>query len=556
MTGRKQPMLQPEVDAYAGPGLDPADAPSQPPEHHVSLAQAARLSGDFETAVLHYRQALAQLPWHDELRLDAAAALLGSGRAAEAVRLLQRSEDGRLGGSHLPPVTRGRSELILAMALARLRRADEALLAFDRALGTNGLTGAQEATARRECARLLLNELGDPLGAARRHAPDEHHAQAWTDGARPLELHQDPDAWLAVLVSALYTGQAQVSELCNGFRRFARCHIKGAVAPMPSTISVKTTKPRIGWISGLLCASPVGFMTLGVVEALAGSAELIFFDRGSKADWAHTRFRAVAAAWKDVRSCSAAELAQVLHAHRLDAVVDLSGWMDLDVLRAMDARPAARQFKWVGGQSLTTGLNCFDGFWADARQVPFDSFSLYSEPIRHFAHGYASYTSPPYRDLSHAAASPPLPARPRPNAFAFVSNPAKMAGEYLRRTVERLQPDKLLLVDSRWRHRHARELVASRLGPWMSRVEFIVPPDHAAYLQTLSDLDGAVVDTEPYSMGLTAIELRLLGKSVVASPRSSCATMSERHCVGHLSADRFDRHQQMADQVLSWCMAP
>jgi hypothetical protein len=57
-------------------------------------------------------------------------------------------------------------------------------------------------------------------------------------------------------------------------------------------------------------------------------------------------------------------------------------------------------------------------------------------------------------------------------------------------------------------------------------------------------------------MGLTAIELRLLGKSVVASPRSSYATMSERHCVGHLSADRFDRHQQMADQVLAWCVAP
>lgn len=556
MTVQYQPMLQPQVDASVAHGLDPVDAFSQPPERHVALAQAARMSGDFETAVLHYRQALAQLPWHEELRLDAAAALLGSGRAAEVVGLLQPSEDDRTGAYNFPSGTKGRRELILAMALARLQRADEALLAFNRALGTNGLTGPQSATARRECARLLLNELGDPVGAASQFAPDTHHAQAWTCGDGPFALHQDPEAWLAVLVSALYTGQAQVNELCNGFRRFARCHIKGSVPPLPSTRSAGSARPRIGWISGLLCASPVGFMTLGVIEALAGSADLVFFDRGSKADWACARFKAVAAAWKDVRACSAAELAQVLHAHRLDAVVDLSGWMDLDVLRALDARPAARQFKWVGGQSITTGLNCFDAFWADARQVPVDAFSLYSEPIRHFAHGYASYTSPPYRDLSHAAASPPLPATPRSDAFAFVSNPAKMAGEHLRRTVDRLQPDKLWLVDRRWRHRHARELLASRLGPWMSRVEFIAPSDHAAYLQTLSDLDGAVVDTEPYSMGLTAIELRLLGKAVVASSRSTFATMSERHCVGHLSADRFNRHQEMADQVLAWCVTP
>jgi hypothetical protein len=56
-------------------------------------------------------------------------------------------------------------------------------------------------------------------------------------------------------------------------------------------------------------------------------------------------------------------------------------------------------------------------------------------------------------------------------------------------------------------------------------------------------------------MGLTAIELRLLGKPVLARSRGTCSTMSERHCVAHLAARRFDHYRLQADEILSWCRA-
>ena len=54
-------------------------------------------------------------------------------------------------------------------------------------------------------------------------------------------------------------------------------------------------------------------------------------------------------------------------------------------------------------------------------------------------------------------------------------------------------------------------------------------------------------------MGLSAIELRLLGKHIAAAPRSQAALMCERHCVAHLGASRFDHHAGLAAQLLQWC---
>ena len=89
----------------------------------------------------------------------------------------------------------------------------------------------------------------------------------------------------------------------------------------------------------------------------------------------------------------------------------------------------------------------------------------------------------------------------------------------------------------------------------MERVEFITPDTHPDYLRVLATLDATVVDTAPYAMGLTAIELRLLGKSVVQPRRPRVATMHQLHCAGHARARRFDHHDLQARELLSWCGA-
>ena len=87
----------------------------------------------------------------------------------------------------------------------------------------------------------------------------------------------------------------------------------------------------------------------------------------------------------------------------------------------------------------------------------------------------------------------------------------------------------------------------------MDVAEFFTPTDHPAYLDALRGLDAMIVDTAPYSMGLTAIELRLLGKTVIEPPRTLPATMSELHCAAHLRAPGFAHHRLIAQRLLGAC---
>jgi hypothetical protein len=526
------------------------------------LATQARQAGDLLLAAQRYEQALGLAPDQMDLRLDAAAARLGAGEPAKALDLLRHTDSLAGGRDSLSPVQAWRKPLLTGMALARLREADDALACMRAALAVRSIPASSAATARKECASLLLNELGDPAGAAAVHWPGTQQPAFGSSSLAQIQEGLDHEASLAQLVSGLYTGAVSNKELVQGFRAFARAHLwpdaqlRSEAASLRARPLAHRGRPRIGLVSSMFGASPVAFLTLGAVEALSSHADLVFLDRGSKVDWAQARYRQVACEWHDVRQQDSRQLAIALGGANLDAVIDLGGWMDLQALGALAARPVRRQFKWVGGQSLTTGLDCFDGFLADRWQIPDAARSLYAEPVLHFSCSYVSYTSPPYRSLEGASANMPTPQAAKPGAYAIVSNPAKI-GPPMRRILDQLRPKAqvLYLVDHRWRHRHARDAVAQALGPWMSVVRFIAPPNHPTYLETLVRLDAAFLDTQPYAMGLTAVELRLLGKPIVASPRAEFATMRERHCVAHMQALRLDHHQDIARQLLAWCVA-
>jgi hypothetical protein len=519
------------------------------------LAEQARHRGDFTGARDLYLQAFRASPGSLNLRLDTAAACLACDDLRQAWQLLSEVKAQEVSGE-----SRWRFHLCAAMVLQRLGRPEAAVAHYSFALSSPGIPQTSRCSAQRSASDLLLNALGDPVAAAGVYGTGFGPHEA-TSSEVPQAFLRNPEAWLSALVSAMYTGAVDSHRLVCGFQAFSAVHIAsagpGAQQPLPrqrSVASARRQRPRIGLISPLFCASPVGFLTLGTCEALGADADLVFFDRGGKPDWAQTRFRAASAEWIACKGADVERLRHLFAQADLDALVDLGGWMDLDALRAMAGRPVARQFKWVGGQSLTTGLQCFDGFWTDERQVPQGSRKLYSEPISRMSEGYVTYVSPPYRDLSAMTAHPPEPKPASPGAYALVSNPAKI-GPRIRARLDEVKPTKLYLVDGRWRHSHARQTVHRWLGPWMERAEFVSPENHVEYLDVLSQLDATVIDTEPYSMGLTAIELRLLGKPVLARSRGTCSTMSERHCVAHLAARRFDHYRLQADEILSWCRA-
>ena len=505
-----------------------------------TLAQArqALACGDATAAHDAFQRAHLLSPGDATIRLDLAVACLACGAPAQALpHALAAAQQG----------DSWRLQMVLAGIHQRLQQADAAARHLQQALGHAALPATLRGNALQQQAALQLNAFGDARGAARslREAVSFNPL---------LALEAD----LADLVADLYIGDRSGPELAAGFAALAgrlprpRPAIARAARPSPRRVG----RLRIGLLSQQFCASPVGFLTLGGLGALGRSADLLFFDRGAKPDWAQTLFQASAQQWLACAGLDSSALLQRLVDADLDAVIDLSGWTDPVALAALTARPAPRQLKWVGGQALSTGLHCFDGFVTDRRQVPAAAAPHYTEPLLYARNGYVSYTAPPYaRQLGAAAAQPPAPVgKPAAGVFALVTNPAKISratADILRR----LKPRKLVLLDQRWRHQGTRAAAQARLGSLLDGAEFITPDDHPAYLQALAGLDATFVDSAPYAMGLTAIELRLLGKHIAAAPREPAAPMCQRHCVAHLRARRFDHHAGLAAQLLQWCQA-
>jgi len=434
-----------------------------------------------------------------------------------------------------------RDTLISAQAHKRLGQSDRQAACLGAALADKTLPAPMRAAALAELADLQLNAFGDARAAVASLQLAAH--------ANPALVQQ---ATLAGLVADLYDGNRDRRAIAQGFADLA-ANLQHPPPPPMHARRPAGSRPRIGLVASQFCASPVGFLTLGALTALARHADLLFFDRGSKADWAQAGFRGIAHRWLACAGLDTATLHRLMVAADLDTLIDLGGWTDPGALAAVAGRPARRQWKWVGGQALTTGLACFDGFITDRRQTPIDAEALYTEPLLLARHGYVSYTAPPYApDLAAATARPPAPAgRPAPGVFALLSNPAKISAA-TGRAVQKLKPRRLLLIDQRWRHEGTRHAAQQRLGSLMDVAEFVTPASHPEYLQTLRDTQAAFVDTSPYAMGLTAIELRLLGKHIVTRRRPAGGLMSERHCIGHVGAARFDHHELLARQLLEW----
>lgn len=500
----------------------------------LAYARSAQVAGDHLAASRALHQAHLLSPDDNEILLDLAIACL---RCDDPAQALEHAKNAQLRADGW------RLNLVLANVYLRTQELDAADLHFRKALDEPAMPSALRVSSLQKLADLQLNAFGDP-----------HHAALTLQQVVNLNPTLSLEAELSTLVADLYQGSRSGAEIASGFAALARQLQPDTNAPTLVRPTRLRQRLRIGLISQQFCASPVGFLTLGPVTALARDADLLFFDRGAKADWAQTAFKASARHWLVCGMLNATQLHKLLMEADLDAVIDLSGWTDPQALRALAGRPVRRQLKWVGGQSLSTGMPCFDGFVTDKRQVPGAAAKLYTEPLLYAKHGYVTYTAPPYAPELAAAASKPPPAQTKVQAglVALVSNPAKIS-RLTAETLQRLKPKKLVLVDQRWRHKGTRLAAQSRLGSLMDVAEFITPANHPEYLHALRSLDATFLDTAPYSMGLSAIELRLLGKHIVSPPRSASAVMCERHCTAHIAAKRFDHHNELSQQLLAWC---
>ena len=440
--------------------------------------------------------------------------------------------------------------IVQAKALSALGLHEQAIALLGRVTARTSAQGQLDV----ELATLLLQHGGDAAGAAARARP-------WIGSAL------DRDARIVVLLAQLYdrdervTAEAVSTALCS----FSQAHLQlppsvlahGAreLPVEPNTLAaygrstdtspepaanvrrgrrVAARRPRVGLLSPQFTVSPVYFFTFGALHRLADEVDLTFFSRGTKSDWGTEAFRGIARDWIDVANASAETLATTLARHDLDVAIDLGGWMDPVGLSALSARPARRQYKWVGGQSATTGLKCFDGFLTDRYQTPAGSEALYSEPLLRLKGGYVSYTPPPY--LPAPAPAPDLETV----TLGVIANPAKVSRGFLDEVRRRLpvwearassegRRLRLQFIDQRYQQASIRRRIETAVSPSGVTLEFITPVGHQAYLLAVGRLD-AVLDTWPYTGGLTTVEALAMGVPVYTR---AGALFCERHSAAH-----------------------
>ena len=489
---------------------------------HLLQTDAHRRAGRWSAALAGYMSALKWLPDDPVIEHNLGLCHLALGESAKA-------EVHSLRAMKLKPL-QWQSALIQAKALTTSNKKNQALKLLEKLALAQ--TGSAEVVI--ELAKLLMQHGGDAARACTLVRPflnTAHHR----DAAAVLLISQLYDRGDDVDAAAL---SAALCKFSDEFLQLPTSELPAKPDPVPAkpTQNLATNankRLKVGLLSPQFSVSPVYFFTYGALRHLANEVDLVFFSRGKKNDWATQAFQALAQDWVDVQLCTAQELAAVLQSHGLDVLIDLGGWMDPVGLHALSAKPAKKLFKWVGGQSATTGLRSFDGYLTDAIQTPPGSDHLYSEPLVRLQAGYVTYTPPPYmpKRVANQGAH---------TDFGVIANPAKVSQGFLnelREMVPKWQMAqsangnkklRLQFIDQRYEQASIRHRVQAAL-PGLP-IDFVTPSDHLAYLNAVGQLD-VTLDTWPYSGGLTTIEALAMGvPSFTRSGQLFCERHTESHC--------------------------
>ncbi len=462
----------------------------------LQQAQAARDQGSWQRALDLYTQAKILRTEDGAIAHNLALCHLALGQYEQAIHASRRALNA------LPHLWQ--TQIVLAKAHQGLGVIEQADAAYQAVLRNH----PQQASALTGRADLAMNFFGE--------------ARVAHELVKPLleDPEEAMDAKLTQLMSRLYDRAPTDSgeKIAHDAIAFAQAYLQLPRHLQLSARPIKKTpkRPRVGLLSNQFCVSPVYFLTIAGWQHVAKGCEVILFNRGHVRDWATEAFTQLANEVIDVQHLSAEQLAARIGEAQINVLYDLSGWMDPIGLQALSVQPATVQYKWVGGQSLTTGLDCFAGWIGDAHQSPVALQSLYRERLINVAPAYATYTPPSYL---------PKPSPTKSKTPCVFSNPAKLSSVFL----QYLQtlPGKKVLIHKNYRFARTRARIEEVLGS--HAVEFICPNSHAEALMALNQ-HATMLDTFPYSSGLTAYEALALGTAITCAPQSYAGVLfAERH---------------------------
>lgn len=498
-------------------------------------ADRARAQGQWHKALDLYAQ-LDNCDTNSAVLLNRAICFLALGQAIEAYALSDKA--------YQLQTSLWQARLVQAKAAKALGKKQEWLEI------TEALHGIypDNAEIRMEYAPGVMNVYGDAVQARQLVKPllrDPVHAESAQSLQLMTLLYDRPKTMTAKALSTHIRTFAKQFLHINDLQKKMYAKAVSDEQLRARSTQAAMTKPtgvrRVGFVSGLFCASPVYFLCIQAIRDVAAKGhQLVFFSRSTKHDWATQELKSLASEWVDCSQYDSPVLEAVLREFELDELFDMAGWTDLEVLKALSAKPAKVQLKWVGGQSCTTGMNCFDGYITDNFQTPRETFELYSEPLLSLGNHYVTYTPPPYMPTPRPRESGVNLRRIQSTGegrLGVVANPLKLSTAFLHAVAQLLQKTpttvSLEFIDHRYVFPKTRQRVLDALGEQHAqRLRFVTPADHPTFLGALNELD-LLLDTFPYSGGLTVCEAKHLNVPIHLFPHER-KLFCERHVLSHL----------------------
>jgi predicted O-linked N-acetylglucosamine transferase (SPINDLY family) len=301
-------------------------------------------------------------------------------------------------------------------------------------------------------------------------------------------------------------------------REFDRAHCLGLPAIAPPNPGLPTDrKIRIGYVSPDFREHSIRYFMQPILANHDRSQfEITCYAAGKRRDGVTTLLSQMVDAWHFVADLTHAQLAQLIHSHGIDILVDLAGHTADNRLLTFAHQPAPVQVTYLG-YPTTTGLSTIDFRLTDSICDPPGADEFYTEalvrlPVAFFAYG---------DDLA-APLDLNLPAD-RNGYFTFGSfnSFTKINDETLDSwaTILKGVPNSRLLMKARplenpSTRRHVIESFAQRGIP-VDRLDlraWVTLPEHTALLGSAIDL---MLDTYPYNGHTTSCQALWRGVPVV-----------------------------------------